>query len=130
MSAELIAFVEALDRCWIERRFDDLAGFLAPDVVMVAPGGTMRREGIDKAIESYREFMARAEVSRFQARDFVLTERGITAIVEYRWDMAWRKGGVDHQASGREVLVLSRLGSGWCVVWRTQLSGGREGEIA
>lgn len=121
MSAELIAFVESLNCCWIERRFDDLADYLAPDIVMVAPGGAARFEGLAAAIESYRAFMARAEIAHFEARDFVLTERGITAVAEYRWDMTWADSGTAYQASGREVFVLSRLGSGWRVVWRTSL---------
>lgn len=41
----LIDFVEALDRCWRDRRFDDLADFLAPHVVIVAGDGRTRLEG-------------------------------------------------------------------------------------
>lgn len=121
MSVELITFVEALDRCWVERRFTDLGDFLAPDVVVVAPGGRARLDGLAAAVKSYRDFMARATIRRFEARDFICTERGITAVVEYRWDMAWDDAGTVQEASGREVLVLSRLGDGWRMVWRTQI---------
>lgn len=121
MSAALIALVESMDRCWIERRFDDLAAFLAPDIVMVAPGGTGRIEGLSAAAESYREFMDRSRIARFDARDHAVTERGDTAIVEYRWDMAWESEGASHEATGRELLVLARRGGEWRVVWRTQL---------
>jgi ketosteroid isomerase-like protein len=123
MSAELIAFVESMDRCWIERRFDDLADFLARDIVMV-PGGAGRMVGLAAAIGSYREFMARCRVERFAASDFIVTERGDTAIVEYRWDMAWESDGTSHEDTGRELLVLARQVGEWRVVWRTQLPGG------
>lgn len=35
--------------------------------------------------------------------------------------MAWEAGGRPYAESGRDVLVLSRLGDGWRVVWRTQI---------
>lgn len=61
MTSELIAFIAQMDRCWLERKFDDLAGYLARDVVLVAPDGKQRIEGVDASIESYREFMSRCE---------------------------------------------------------------------
>jgi ketosteroid isomerase-like protein len=121
MSTVLIAFVESMDRCWTERRFDDLAAYLSRDVVMVAPGGRARSEGLPAAIDSYREFMARSQIERFSPSGFTVTERGVTAVVEYGWDMAWHSEGVSHEATGRELLVLTRMAEGWRVIWRTQL---------
>ena len=79
-------------------------------------------EGLDAAVESYREFMSRCDVSRFVATDHVVTERGPMAVVEYDWDMAWDDQGTKHEATGREVLILAQRDEGWRVVWRTQLS--------
>jgi ketosteroid isomerase-like protein len=121
MDDELIAFTKSMDRCWMERRFTDLSGFLASDVVMVAPGGEHRMQGIETAIASYREFMSRCEVKRFLSSDHVVTRRGPAAVVEYAWDMAWSDQGTEQEAKGREILVLARLADGWRVVWRTQI---------
>jgi hypothetical protein len=77
-----------MDRCWMERRFTDLSGFIAKDVAMVAPGRKHRMQGIEAAVESYREFMSRCEVKRFQTFDHVVTRRGPAAVVEYDWDMS------------------------------------------
>jgi len=121
MDTELVSFVERMDRCWMEGRFSDLEGFLAPDVVFVAPGGAARSEGLAVAIESYRQFMSHAKVHRFEASDHVVTLRGDTAVVEYQWQMDWTAGAVDHHEVGREVLVLSRRDGGWRLVWRTQI---------
>ncbi|MGI8840049.1 MAG: hypothetical protein ACR2F8_04585 [Caulobacteraceae bacterium] len=65
MADDLIAFTSEMDRCWMEQRFADLSAYIADDVVMVAPGGKQRMEGLKAAVESYREFMSRCEVSRF-----------------------------------------------------------------
>lgn len=121
MADELIAFTNEMDRCWMERRFTDLSTYIADDVVMVSPGGEQRMEGLNVAVESYREFMSRCSVSRFRTFDHVVTHRGPAAVVEYAWDMAWSDQGADHEAKGREVLALVQRDNGWRVVWRTQL---------
>src|ERR1039457_3586262 len=119
--AEFISFVEQLDRCWMQGRLQDLEGFLAEDVVFVAPGGKLRSAGIGKAIESYRQFLSQAKVSHFETHDHFVTQRGDTAIVEYAWQMAWVAAAVEHREVGREVLVFACRNGNWRVVWRMQI---------
>jgi ketosteroid isomerase-like protein len=122
MADDMIAFVGEMDRCWIERRFTDLSAYLADDVILVAPGGKHRMEGVDASIESCREFMSRSDVTRFQTSDHVVTRRGSTAVVEYDWDMSWSDQGIDQGTQGRDILVLAQQHDrGWRVMWRTQL---------
>jgi ketosteroid isomerase-like protein len=121
--SELISLVRAMDQCWIERRFDDLVLYIAEDVVMVTPGGKNRMQGRDSAIESYREFMQRCHVLRYEPTDYIVTHRGDSAVIEYAWDMAWDDAGNSHEAKGRDVLVFARRNDEWRVIWRTQLPG-------
>jgi ketosteroid isomerase-like protein len=118
---DLIEFVRQMDRCWLERRFDDLAAYLAPEIVIVAAGG-QRVSGAAAAIESYRDFMSRSDVRAFAASDFIVTESGDAAVVEYAWSMDWVDNDAPHCANGREVLVLARRDRAWRVIWRMQLS--------
>ncbi len=37
MREELVRFVDKMDRCWIEGRFDDLGSFLAADISWSLP---------------------------------------------------------------------------------------------
>lgn len=126
MNEELISFTDHMDRCWMEGRVTDLEAFLAKDVVFVAPGGAHRSEGLAPAIESYRQFLSHARVSRFETSDRIVTLRGDAAVIEYRWQMEWTVAGSDHSERGREVLVLSRREEGWRVVWRTQIPNATE----
>ena len=119
--AQFISFVNAMDACWMERRFEDLRSFLAEDSVLVAPGGQVRIEGVDAAIESYRELMSHSHVRRYATADHAITLRGNAAVVEYRWEMVWSGDGPEHNEAGREVLVLAHRDSKWRVVWRTQI---------
>jgi hypothetical protein len=121
--AQHVAFVEALDRCWLERRFADLAGCLSPDVVVVPPDGRERLTGREAAVESYRVFMERSLVRHYQSGGYVVTECGGAAVVEYAWEMEWEAEGAWHEAAGREVLLLTRVGQDWRVAWRMQLAG-------
>jgi ketosteroid isomerase-like protein len=121
MTRPLTDFAADMDRCWQERRFDDLRDYLDENIAIVAPGGA-RTEGIEAAIASYREFMGGSEVIRYETADTIVTERGDTAILEYRWAMDWTSDGTAHTAEGREILVLNRSSEEWKAVWRMQLA--------
>ena len=120
-SADFIALIDGLDRCWMTGDFPALAEFLAKDVVFVAPGGAPRSQGLEPAIESYRQFMSHVQVRSFQTSDHVVTVRGDAAVVEYRWQMAWAAAGRENAETGRDIVVLARREEGWRVVWRTQI---------
>lgn len=118
---EFIEFLTAMDNCWLEGRFDQLSEFLAEDIVVVAPNGKHRVDGIDQAIDSYRQFMLQAHVDRFTSGNHIVTMRGDTAVVEYEWGMTWTMNDAQQDETGREVLVLAYRNSSWRVVWRTQI---------
>lgn len=122
MTRRLADFAADMDRCWQERRFDDLRNYLDENIAIVAPDGGARTAGIEAAIDSYREFLERSEVTRYETSDTIVTERGDTAILEYRWAMDWTSDGTAHTAEGREILVLNRSGEEWKAVWRIQLA--------
>ena len=121
MSDQWNHFAQAMDQCWLQRRFDDLSAFLAKDMVLVAPGGNGRIDGCAAIIDTYREFMDRSQVSQFENGAVNVTERGDTAVLEYSWAMAWESKVASHQATGREILVIARRSGDWKVIWRTQL---------
>src|SRR3954451_16939733 len=113
---DFIKFVEDMDRCWREGRFHDLDTFLADDIVIVAPDGKTRLEGIAAVVESYREFTVSSLVEHYITSGYIVTHRGGTAVIEYRWEMAWTSAGVDYSDTGREVLVLASREGKWRVI--------------
>jgi ketosteroid isomerase-like protein len=120
-NVEFADFSEAMDRCWMDGRVEDLRNFLADDMVLVAPGGHPRLAGAAAAIDSYRQFLAHARVEQFCASHHVVTTRGTTAVGEYAWKMIWVADGKEHVDTGREILVLTKRNEGWRVVWRAQI---------
>ena len=125
IEADFIKFVEDMDRCWRESRFHDLETFLADDVVVVAPDGKTRLEGLAAAVESYREFTVASLVEHYTTANHVVTRRGDTVVIEYQWQMAWTSAGTDYNDAGREVLVLASHDGNWRVIWRTQIPAAR-----
>lgn len=117
-----IDLAQAMDRCWLERRYDDLHACLAPEVVISVPG-VAPVVGIEAVIDTYRDFMSRCEVLSYEPAGHVETIRGDAAIVEYRWDMVWQEAKEEITAAGREILALQRSDTGWTIFWRTQLPG-------
>jgi hypothetical protein len=116
----LIEFVKEMDRCWIERRFDDLSGYFAPEITVVTPFDR-RFQGLPVVLGNYREFMSRNEVRTFTPSDFFVTQAGDAAVVEYAWEMEWADDRQTHNAKAREVLALSRRDGAWRIIWRTQI---------
>ena len=57
--AEVRRTLVGMSAAWQERRYADLLGFLAEDMVFALPGFGGRLEGAKAVVESYREFMER-----------------------------------------------------------------------
>ena len=94
LTSEVRRTVEALSAAWRERRYDALAALFADDMVFALPGFTGRLEGGPAIVASYREFMDRVELTHYQEDAPTIDVWGDTAVVSYRWDMAWVAGGV------------------------------------
>jgi ketosteroid isomerase-like protein len=114
--------VSRISTAWQSRRFEDLAGYFDDEMVIVAPGFQGRVEGRKACIESYREFMERVSIQRYEEAVPVIDVWKDTAVATYRWEMDWTSGGVPNRDAGRDILVLYRAESGgtaeWRVVWR------------
>jgi ketosteroid isomerase-like protein len=113
--------VKALDRCWRERKFDELADLLAPNIVVVGSHGR-RFTGRDAALAGYRDFMTNSEVRSYTPTNYIVTSHGDAAVVEYEWAMQWTSGEQSHDGRGREFLTLSRTDGRRQIIWRMQLS--------
>ena len=116
---EVKAVVVQLTAAWRERRFGDLEQLLDEEAVFVSPRFSRRREGRAACVETYRQFMAVAEVVEYGQHDLTIDVWGGTATVSYAFEMAWKMWGVGHREAGHDVLVLARGERGWRIVWRT-----------
>jgi Domain of unknown function (DUF4440) len=122
MELDAEAWVKGLDRAWLEQRWGALEEYLDEGVVFVPPNHATPIVGRSAAIDSYRSFLSRCEVVAYAWSNVRATCSGSAAVIEYDWSMDWREGDTSHQATGREVLALSRSSVGYRAFWRTQIA--------
>ena len=121
IATEVARTLTALNAAWRERRYDELATFLAEDMVFALPGFSGRLDGAAAVVASYREFMERATLTAYDESAPAVDVWGETAVASFRWEMAWLAGGVPNRATGHDIFVFRRAGVGgpWRAVWRT-----------
>ena len=114
-----------LSAAWQARRYDELATLLADDMVFALPDFGGRLEGGAAVVASYREFMERITLTAYREDAPTIDVWGDTAVVSYRWEMAWLAGGVANDESDYDVFVFRRMANSdagtepWLAVWRT-----------
>jgi ketosteroid isomerase-like protein len=114
-----------LSAAWQARRYDELEGLFADDIVFALPGFDGRLEGASAVVASYREFMERVTLTAYREESPAVDVWGDTAVVTCRWQMEWLAGGVPNAESGHDVFVFRRSpntdsqATSWLAVWRT-----------
>ena len=109
-----------ISAAWQERRYDSLRQFFADNMVLALPAFSARHDGAENIVESYREFMDRVTLTEYREEEPAIDVWGDTAVVTYRWEMAWLAGTVPNREAGHDVFVFRRdPGGPWQAVWRT-----------
>ena len=116
---EVFEFVTALNQAWLDGNARGLRSRVDAQVIVDLPGFRGRVQGRDAVVTSYLEFHANTSERRFKARDWHVDVFADTAVVRYRYSIAYVLTGEAHQDDGTEVLVLVRTKKRWYVVWRT-----------
>ena len=85
-----------------------------------SPGFSGRVEGRRACVDSYRQFMSSAQDVEYVEHDVAVQTWGTTAVARTHWEMAWRQGDGAQREDGHDVLLLTRDGGRWQIVWRTR----------
>jgi hypothetical protein len=116
-----ILALKRINRVWIDRKVEDLAPMLDPNIVMVFPGFTGRIQGREQFLDGFRDFCENANVLEFQDQDYESDVVADTAVVTFRYDMLYQRSGERYRAGGRDLWVFRIQDSDWIAVWRTML---------
>lgn len=114
--------VQNMNDAWLEQRFDDLASYFTESVVMVPPGGS-RLEGRDAMVDSFRQFLAVAQVHAFGAERLDVDRVGTAAIATLRFRIDYEIRGERSEERGTEVLGCVPDADQWRIAWRAQFPG-------
>jgi Domain of unknown function (DUF4440) len=116
-----ILALKRINRVWIDRKVEDLAPMLDPNIVMVFPGFTGRIQGREQFLDGFRDFCENANVLEFQDQDYESDVVADTAVVTFQYDMLYQRSGERYRAGGRDLWVFRIQDSDWIAVWRTML---------
>ncbi|HVR39263.1 MAG TPA: nuclear transport factor 2 family protein [Thermoanaerobaculia bacterium] len=114
--------INLLNDAWRNGRFDELSRYFHADAVLVAPGFSQRVEGREAISSTYREFVANASVDEMILGDARIDVFGDTAVTSAPFTMTYTIGGETFTEAGQDLLVFTREGGEWLVVWRMLLS--------
>lgn len=120
--AEVRDALRHINAAWLEGRPDDLRPLFHDRMVIVDGEGRRLGMGAEAAVESYRQFVTQATITRFDADEPSVDVFESTAVADSAFRIEYSIGGETYRDKGREVFVLAREGGRWLAVWR-QLTG-------
>lgn len=118
---EVLERLRAVNRAWIERRFEDLEELFDQEMVIAAPDFQSLAEDRDRCIQSYRDFMSRATVLNFEESDYHVLAWRDSAVIDYQYRITYEMEGKRHHDAGRDLFVFNRTDGAWRAVWRLLL---------
>ena len=118
-AAALRASVLAINDRWRSRRYDEIGDLLAQAVVLAPPGFGTRVRGRGAYVQSYRDYDAAARTLEFSAGEPQIDLAGDTAVAVCPFDVTYELDGTRYHDRGHDILVFSRMGGEWKVVWRS-----------
>jgi hypothetical protein len=116
------AAMERINRAWLDRRPADLHALFHPDVTIALPGFVGRVEGRQALVAGFEDFCSHATVEDYRGSNHQVDVVGDTAVVSFEYQIVYELSGMRNRATGRDLWVFARQGSGWLAVWRTMLN--------
>ena len=120
--ADIEQFVRELNKAWQEGRYEELREFYHEDVVLLAPARDELIEGVEKVIQSYRDFGAQATLRLFDITDIRVYDYGSISMCHMRFAIDYELDSVRMREEGLEVYAIDTSGDRPGIVWRTQIS--------
>ena len=115
-----------INQAWQHLRGEAMTSTLnecfAEDVTMRGPNFVFLSKGRQFAVQSYKDFVAQAEIKTFETEVPSVDISGDSAIATYAWQMTYSLAGQEYTEQGHDLFVFSRRSGHWLVIWRTLLS--------
>jgi ketosteroid isomerase-like protein len=115
------AAMRQINEAWLNGRVEDLAPFVHSESVIVLPDFAGRIQGREEFLAGFRDFCQNATIQEFHEHDQQVDVVGDTAVITFRYEMVYDRSGERFRATGRDLWVFQKQGSGWIAVWRAML---------
>lgn len=111
--------MQAINRCWYEKRFEPLEDYFHEEVVFNSPDLKQQVVGRTACIQSYKDFMAHSNILLYKETNPLIHTFENTAIVHYDFEIQYEQKGQSFHDTGTDILVFNRYEDAWKAVWRT-----------
>jgi Domain of unknown function (DUF4440) len=127
VSQEIQIALETINDAWRSRNPDAVKQALFscfhPEMVIKDAGLRTVATGRKACVQSYVDFIGRAQVSDFQQGDPDIRLFPDLAIADYDWRIVYSMEGKQHDERGHDIFVFVRAEEKWLAVWRAALKG-------
>ncbi|MGK6353362.1 DUF4440 domain-containing protein [Parapedobacter sp. DT-150] len=111
--------MQKINRCWYEKRFEELDDYFHETIVFNSPDLKHQATGRTMCIQSYVDFMENSTVLLYWEGNPHVHIFENTAIINYDFEMRYEQQGKVFHDTGTDILVFNRHGDTWKAVWRT-----------
>jgi uncharacterized protein (TIGR02246 family) len=115
---EVWDLVRRINAAWREGQPERLLELFHDRMAIVGTSGNRYGVGRLACVESYRNFIASAQITLFEEIDPSVDLYETVTIVSYRFKIEYAMGGETHKETGRDTFVLERVDGKWLAVWR------------
>ena len=112
------SIIKELNEGWLNDDFAPLERYFHTDAVMVFPKFQGRVKGKALLIQSYKDFVEKAEILDYKQENCGVDVAGESAMAAYRFEMIYSMGGKRYHESGYDMFCFVRSESRWQIVWR------------
>lgn len=118
---EIREILRAISEAWRNGDIEKLGKYFDDDMVITHPGFSKTEDGRDVCVDSYKQFINRVMIRKYEEDDHHVHVWGDTAVAHYHYKMEYAVGGDDVFESGHDLLVFVKRGENWVAVWRTMV---------
>ncbi len=113
--------LETINSSWSNRQFENLHECFHQDICMQLPDFSGKISGRDVLVQSYKDFVDKAEVLEFSEDNPQIDIIESTAVAIYTYTIKYRMNDTVYDESAREMFIFSKIDDDWKAVWRTML---------
>jgi Domain of unknown function (DUF4440) len=115
------AAMRQINQAWLKGRVEDLAPMVHSEIVMVFPDFAGKIQGREDFLAGFHDFCQNATIQEFHEHDQEVDVAGDTAVITFRYEMAYVRSGERYRAKGRDLWVFEKQDGAWIATWRAML---------
>ncbi len=113
-------FAKDFNSAWQNKGYEESENMLHDDVVFYKPGFEKGSEGKEECLRTLTSFADNSNVHKFEIDETIVDSwDDDTAVISYTFKLQFSTEGDLYQESGRDLLMLKKVGEDWKILRRS-----------